>query len=148
MERYPDSGSGSQARWSKLHFRKDLGQGKRYAERGKLDLGAHADGFFQAPLTISLPDELFDPRFLLVDQQVFAAAWDLAIMFELLTTIVCFGRIGQHFNYNRRIQQSILLVVEKTLLATNHGNIRISEQASGFDLHTQISVISCAPASL
>jgi len=61
------------------------------AQGGEFDFGAQAGGLLESPLAVSLSDKLFDARFLLADEQVFAAGWDLAVIFELFATVVSFG---------------------------------------------------------
>src|SRR4051794_28968486 len=84
--------------WNQFEIGKYLAQCDRDTERRHLKRRAEATRFAQEPVSVGLTNELLNSRFPLADQKILAQSWDLPVMLELLSTIVGFGGIRQHFD--------------------------------------------------
>ncbi len=73
-------------------------------------------------------------RAMLGDQHVLRQRFQLAVMLELPTPVIGFGRIRQHFDDEGRIQQRIPLAIVELGLAADHDYIRVGEQSGWTDL--------------
>jgi len=80
----------------------------------------------------------------LMNDQVFAKTLDCPVKFELLATIIAFGRGRQNFDDQQRIDNAVLLVAGKLQVAANNAAVRVSIESSRSNLDPQIGVEDAA----
>ena len=124
----------------KLHTGEHFGERKSDLEGGEFYGGIWSHGRAVFPFEFGFPNVLFNSRRFLADEQVRREGWYLAVMFEFDATVVKFGRRREHLSDESRIRQCVGRAVDQFRRAANYGNIRIGEQAGGFDFDAQVSI--------
>lgn len=66
--------------------------------------------FSQEPAFVVLSGIMLDVGFVLMDDEIFGEAFDCSVEFELLASVVVFGRWRKHFDDEERIEQIVLFV--------------------------------------